>query len=123
MIHCLQSASELQNKPVEEILTMCGLGFITYVQQFGYDNLMRVLGRNLSDFLNTLDNLHDYLRFTYGRLKPPSFFVESETRQGLTLHYRSRRKAMVYYVIGQIESVRILQSQNQRFLFILGLVS
>ena len=56
--------------------------------QYGYDRIMRVLGRNLRDFLNGLDNLHEYLRFSNPHLKPPSFFCEHETKQGLILHYR-----------------------------------
>eukprot|EP00918_Siedleckia_nematoides_P079159 GHVU01173366.1.p1 GENE.GHVU01173366.1~~GHVU01173366.1.p1 ORF type:complete len:849 (-),score=82.73 GHVU01173366.1:1182-3413(-) len=38
-------------------------------------------------------------------MKPPSFFCENETKRGLTLHYRSRRKGYLHYVIGQIRQV------------------
>ena len=52
--------------------------------------LVHKLGRNMRDFFLNLDNLHDYLKFTFPRMKAPSFFVEAETencktRQGL--HY------------------------------------
>ncbi len=59
----------------------------------------------MRDFLNGLDNLHEYMRYTYPRMRPPSFYVEKETAQGLTLHYRSRRRGFVHYVIGQITEV------------------
>lgn len=52
-----------------------------------------------------LDNLHEYLKFSYPRLKPPSFICENETKQGLTLHYRSKRRGFVYYTMGQIREV------------------
>ena len=52
----------------------------------------------MRDFLNGLDNLHEYLRFSYPKMKPPSFFVENETKSGLTLHYRTRRKGYLHYV-------------------------
>lgn len=61
-------------------------------------SLFQVLGRHMRDFLNGLDNLHEYLRFSYPKLRPPSFFVENENKNGLTLHYRSRRKGFVHYV-------------------------
>ena len=51
----------------------------------------------MRDFLNGLDNLHEYLRFSYPKLKPPSFFVENETKSGLTLHYRTRRRGYLHY--------------------------
>lgn len=60
----------------------------------------------MRDFLNGLDNLHEYMRYTYPRMRPPSFYVERETANGLTLHYRSRRRGFVHYVMGQITEVR-----------------
>ena len=39
---------------------------------------------------------------SYPKLKPPSFFCESESRHGLVLHYRSKRRGFVYYVMGQV---------------------
>lgn len=86
-------------------MELYGDSFVHFVAQYGYDRILRVLGRNLRDFLSGLDNLHEYLRFSYPKLKPPSFFVEEENSEGLTLHYRSRRKGYLHYVMGQIHSV------------------
>ena len=33
----------------------------------------------MRDFILNLDNFHDYLKFTFPRMKAPSFFVEEET--------------------------------------------
>lgn len=52
-----------------------------------------------------LDNLHEYLKFSYPRMRAPSFFCENESSTGLTLHYRSRRRGFVYYTMGQIKQV------------------
>lgn len=52
-----------------------------------------------------LDNLHEYLKFSYPRMRAPSFICENETRQGLTLHYRSKRRGFVFYTMGQIREV------------------
>ena len=56
--------------------------------------------------LSGLDNLHEYLKFSYPRMRAPSFFCENESSTGLTLHYRSKRKGFVYYTMGQIKQVR-----------------
>lgn len=104
-----------------------GNEFVSYISNYGYDRVLRILyvtflvlifppqkhlevffvfrGHNMRDFLNGLDNLHEYMRYTYPRMRPPSFYVEKETAQGLTLHYRSRRRGFVHYVIGQITEV------------------
>ena len=83
-----------------------GIEFVNYVSQFGYDKILRVLGRNFRDFLNGLDNLHEYMKFSYPKLRPPSFFIENETPLGLLLNYRSKRAGYVYYVKGQLTQVR-----------------
>ncbi len=86
-------------------MEMLGVEFINFMGHVGYGRLLRILGRSLRDFLNGLDNLHEYIRYSYPRIKPPSFFVEKETPNGLTLHYRTKRRGYSHYVMGQIKQV------------------
>lgn len=88
-----------------EFMDQMGVCFVSFVSQYGYDRVLSVLGRHMRDFLNGLDNLHEYLKFSYPRMKAPSFICENETKQGLTLHYRSKRRGFVYYTMGQIREV------------------
>lgn len=88
-----------------DLLEQLGVEFVNFVSQYGYDKILRVLGRHMRDFLNGLDNLHEYMKFSYPKLKPPSFFVEKESSSGLILHYRSTRKGFLYYVKGQLKQV------------------
>ena len=105
MARLLQAAFEVTKHSTREITEDVGLHFLGFIGQYGYDRILKVLGRHMRDFLNGLDNLHEYLRFTYPRLKAPSFFCDDETEHGLKLHYRSSRKGFLYYVIGQIKAV------------------
>ncbi|KAK3581513.1 hypothetical protein CHS0354_031857 [Potamilus streckersoni] len=100
-----EAASQITGKPVEDIMDAFGVAFVTFMAQYGYDKILKVLGRHMRDFLNGLDNLHEYLRFSYSKLRPPSFFVQHESKTGLLLHYRSRRKGFLHYVKGQIRQV------------------
>ncbi|XP_035673438.1 soluble guanylate cyclase 88E-like isoform X3 [Branchiostoma floridae] len=100
-----KAASEVTGMNHDELMDVFGISFVTFVGQYGYDRILRVLGRQLRDFLNGLDNLHEYLRFSYPKLQPPSFFCEEETATGLTLHYRSRRKGFIHYVKGELRQV------------------
>ncbi|CAF3306133.1 unnamed protein product [Rotaria socialis] len=97
--------SELKHEPISDIMDIFGFEFVSYVSNNGYDQILRILGHNMRDFLNGLDNLHEYMRYSYPRMRPPSFYVEKESAEGLTLHYRSRRRGFVYYVIGQITEI------------------
>ncbi len=69
--------------------------------------MLKLVGRNFRDFLNGLDNIHEYLKFTYPKLKPPSFYCDEESSSGLVLHYRSKRSynGFMYYVIGQLKAI------------------
>ncbi|KZC12211.1 PREDICTED: soluble guanylate cyclase 88E [Dufourea novaeangliae] len=89
----------------KEFFDQMGVHFVGFVGQYGYDRVLSVLGRHVRDFLNGLDNLHEYLKFSYPRMRAPSFICENETRQGLTLHYRSKRRGFVFYTMGQIREV------------------
>ena len=49
---------------------------------------MAACGRTLGEFLNGLDNLHEYMRFTFPKMRAPTFICSEENREGLILHYR-----------------------------------
>ncbi|VDP65326.1 unnamed protein product [Echinostoma caproni] len=70
-----------------------------------YQAVLRVLGRELRDFLNGLDNLHEFIRATYPQIRPPSFFCVNESRSGITLKYQSKRDGMVPFFVGWMENV------------------
>lgn len=91
--------------PEKEFMCQMGASFVSFVSQYGYDRVLSVLGRHLRDFLHGLDNLHQYLKFSYPRMKAPSFICENETQEGLTLHYRSKRHGFAHYTMGQISEV------------------
>merc|ERR1711953_957433 len=89
----------------EEFYEGMGVFFITLAQDLGYGMLLSCLGRYFRDFFVNLDNLHDYLKFTFPRMKAPSFFIAEESADGVTMEYRSKRRGFQYYVQGQIKEL------------------
>jgi len=89
----------------DEFFEGMGYYFVEFAAQYGYGDVLALLGRELRDFLNGLDNLHEYLKFSYPRIRAPSYFVDNETPQGLMLHYRSKRRGFTTYTIGQLKAV------------------
>ncbi|KAL3980284.1 threonylcarbamoyladenosine tRNA methylthiotransferase CDKAL1 [Sarotherodon galilaeus] len=57
---------------------------------------MHVFGRNVHDFINEFDKLHEY--FCFLKLQPPSFCVEEDCETSLMLHYRTTRKGFTLFV-------------------------
>ena len=87
------------------VMMMFGEYFVQNIGRYGYARLLRVLGRDLRDFLNGLDDLHEYLRFSYPKMRPPSFICENESPEGMLLHYTTKRRGYLNYVIGQLKTV------------------
>ncbi|XP_039271577.1 soluble guanylate cyclase gcy-31-like [Styela clava] len=100
-----------------DIMFKFGAHFMTFVAGYGYDQVTKVLGRKLCDFINGLDNLHDYISNLYKEIKPPSFYVEKEDDEGLIFHYHTPRKypAFVHYVRGMITSAAITYYEMANF--------
>ena len=67
----------------EEFYEGMGVYFVSLATELGYGLILSCLGRRFRDFFVNLDNLHDYLKFTFQRL----VFVTWETfkRQILVL--------------------------------------
>ncbi|XP_023336260.1 soluble guanylate cyclase 88E [Eurytemora carolleeae] len=89
----------------DEFFEGMGYYFVELCSKYGYGDVLALLGRELRDFLNGLDNLHEYLKFSYPRLRAPSYFVDNETPEGLMLHYRSKRRGFTNYTVGQLKAV------------------
>ncbi|KAL3315821.1 hypothetical protein Ciccas_005546 [Cichlidogyrus casuarinus] len=104
-LQAVRATSQLTKLSQDDLLFDNGKHFIKYIARYNYDGMLKVLGRNLTDFINGLDNLHEYLRFTYPKLKPPSFFCVNESKTGITLQYRTRRIGFKDYVRGQITEI------------------
>lgn len=100
-----QATAEVTGVSYDDVMTWTGNYFVKFLSKYGYEKMLRVLGRNMRDFLNGLDNLHEYLRFSYPKMKPPSFFCTEENKTGLTIHYRSKRHGYKNYVKGQLVEV------------------
>ena len=48
-----------------EFMDQMGVYFVDFLSKYGYDRVLSVLGRHMRDFLSGLDNLHEYLKFSY----------------------------------------------------------
>ncbi len=99
------SASEITCWSKDELLRGMGKRFPRFCGEYGYHKIMKTVGRNLKEFLNGLDHMHESLRYSYPGMRTPSFYCDQETESGLRLHYRSKRKGYVNYVRGQIEEI------------------
>ena len=76
----------------EEFYEGMGMYLVKLVKELKVDQMVWNLGRNLRDFTLNLDNLHDYLKLQFPRMKAPSFFVCEETEKS-KVYFMMHRKA------------------------------
>ena len=76
-----KKAMQVLDMKDEEFYEGMGAYFVGLTEKLGYFDFIEHLGRELRDFFLNLDNLHDYLKFKFPRMKPPSFFVQDETEK------------------------------------------
>ena len=90
---------------MNDVLEKFGEHFFQYCVESGYDSILRVLGRNLREFLGNLDALHDHLASIYPGMNAPSFRTTERADGGLNLHYYSGREGLGFIVIGIVKAV------------------
>ncbi|KAJ4919803.1 hypothetical protein JOQ06_014239 [Pogonophryne albipinna] len=105
ILRLAKAAGEVLGKTHDELMYAFGVYMVKRIGNYGYERILKVLGRNVRDFINELDNLHEYFRFSFPKVQPPSFCVEEECETSLTLHYRSTRKGFSQFVKGQLFQV------------------
>jgi hypothetical protein len=101
----LMAASDLLGKPVSQLLEELGEYWIGFAQRSGYGDLMDVLGDDLFEALQNLDNLHTRVGFAFPDLRPPSFWLTDIEDDALILHYQSERPGLAPMVIGLVRGL------------------
>lgn len=72
--------------------------FIYFIR---YDCTIKATGRYFCDFLQSVDNIHMQMRFTYPKMKSPSMYTTHIDPQGVVLVYRSTRQGFTHYFMGE----------------------
>uniref|UniRef100_A0A673N2W1 guanylate cyclase n=1 Tax=Sinocyclocheilus rhinocerous TaxID=307959 RepID=A0A673N2W1_9TELE len=111
-----KAAGEVLGKTHDELMYAFGVYMVKRIGNYGYERILKVLGRNVRDFINELDNLHEYFRFSFPKVQPPSFCVEEECETSLTLHYRSTRKGFTQFVKGNSKMTYVVGVQTDIYL-------
>ena len=93
------------SRPPDSYMEYFGNCFVDFTSALGYSTVLKGYSRSFRDFLDSIDSLHEHLRFEFPLLQSPSFECTEESASGLTLHYRSKRYGYKNYVIGQVKEI------------------
>ncbi|CRL05278.1 CLUMA_CG018222, isoform A, partial [Clunio marinus] len=115
--------AEITGKQYDYFMIFFGRCFVRFFSNFGYDDMIKATGRYFCDFLQSVDNIHLQMRFTYRKMKSPSMQITDVDDNGAVLIYRSNRTGFSKYLMGQLLEianeiygldlkVRILEAEN-----------
>ncbi|KAF8066284.1 Gucy1b1 [Scenedesmus sp. PABB004] len=99
------TAAGILGVSVNDALEAYGLYFIQYLSDQGYTKLLAVLGSNLAEFLQNLNNLHLHLSHHWPEMIAPAFRCEEVTPESLVLHYYSSRPGLWPIVRGVLRGM------------------
>jgi hypothetical protein len=108
----LVTASALVDRSVPQLLEELGDYWIGFAEHSGYGELMEILGNDVFEALQNLDNLHTRVGLAFPDLLPPSFWVTDLQKDSLVLHYQSQRRGLAPMVIGLVRGLGRRFNQN-----------
>lgn len=79
------AVSKVLNLSLETVLEVYGDYFLTYVSKAGFEELLKMQGNTLFEFLGNINNLHRHLQHNLPELKAPSFICEIDTQSFQTV--------------------------------------
>ncbi|XP_059611883.1 soluble guanylate cyclase 89Db-like isoform X2 [Phlebotomus argentipes] len=97
--------SAITGKSTEYFMVFFGRCFVRFFSNFGYDKMIKATGRFFCDFLQSVDNIHLQMRFTYPKMKSPSMQLTEVDERGAVLVYRSTRTGFSKYFKGQLMEI------------------
>nr|CAD7193906.1 unnamed protein product [Timema douglasi] len=98
----LESLREISTNPTRVHETV---GYLCWSWTTSYDQTIKATGRYFSDFLQSVDNIHLQMRFTYPKMKSPSMYITHVDPEGVVLVYRSTRQGFIQYFMGQLYQI------------------
>lgn len=98
----VQSASDVLQIDLEELLQQYGEFWILHTAERGYSELLNLAGNSFPEFLRNLDMLHSRVSGLLPNLAPPAFRVQNEKENSLELIYITNRHGLVSFMKGLV---------------------
>ncbi|CAG4970004.1 unnamed protein product [Parnassius apollo] len=89
----------------EKVMHFFGRCFVKFFSNYGYDTMIRATGRYFCTFLQSVDSIHQRMRFTFPRMRSPSMQLTRAHRLGAELVYSSGRTGFTHYLMGQLYEI------------------
>ena len=101
----VEAAAQVLGASSSEVLEAFGEFWTSYTAREGYGDMLGLMGDNLVDFLNDLDNHHARVGLSFPELRPPSFECQDLGNGTLRLRYTSTRPGLASLVVGLLRGL------------------
>lgn len=105
MSNIASALAKLTSNSYDSFMNFFGHCFVRFFSNYGYDATIKATGRNFTDFLENVDNIHSQFRMSYPKMKSPSMYLTKVDRNGCVLVYRSKRQGFTHYLMGQLDQI------------------
>ncbi|XP_066140773.1 soluble guanylate cyclase 89Db-like isoform X2 [Euwallacea fornicatus] len=105
MSNIASALATLTSKSYDSFMNFFGHCFVRFFSNYGYDATIKATGRNFTEFLESVDNIHSQFRLSYPKMKSPSMYLTKVDRHGCILVYRSKRQGFTHYLMGQLDQI------------------
>ncbi|XP_050303874.1 soluble guanylate cyclase 89Db-like [Anthonomus grandis grandis] len=105
MSNIATALAKLTSKSYDSFMNFFGHCFVRFFSNYGYDLTIKATGRNFTDFLENVDNIHSQFRLSYPKMKSPSMYLTKVDQNGCVLVYRSKRMGFTHYLMGQLDQI------------------
>lgn len=113
MVSFLLGLINIQQKgTIEDLFREFGENLIEFLIGSGFEKMIRVAGRNLREFVLSIDQLHDSNRYRFPRMRSPLFLIDDENENGFKINYRSK----IYENIFDQRNFDLLEVRDAAFL-------
>ncbi|XP_053996813.1 soluble guanylate cyclase 89Db-like isoform X1 [Hylaeus anthracinus] len=102
MTNLAAALATIKGISIDNVMQFFGKCFVRFFSNLGYACTVKATGRYFCDFLQSVDNIHMQMRFTYPKMKSPSMYTTHVDAQGVVLVYRSTRQGFTHYLMGQL---------------------
>ena len=101
----VEAAGRVLGASSSQVLEAFGEFWTSYTAREGYGDMLGLMGDNLVDFLNDLDNHHARVGLSFPELRPPSFECAELEDGALRLRYTSTRPGLASLVVGLLRGL------------------
>jgi len=99
------SVSKILKIDPEDVLKTFGHFWTTYTAEQGYEDMLKMTGGSIEEFLMNINDLHTRVTTSFPELVPPNFITKKTAPNHFEIQYHSTREGLAGMVVGLLNGI------------------